>query len=143
MYNLGFIHMLEDIVMHTIVAIIISGVTLLFGLAMFKNDQKNKNEAIDTRFKNVDKDISKNDERIHREIKDLEIRNQKEHDNFERELHSFRNGLTKTVNDVVEMKTMMVHLDKSVGEVNKNVGTILNHMISNPTSSGNNNEPKS
>lgn len=121
--------MLTDVWTQVLALLIISAFGFWVGILIFKNDQKNKNEAIKVKFENVDKDISKNDHRLRLEMKKEFLIQQKQIDKVVGDVSMFENRLVKNVNDMIEVKTMIIHLDKSMDEINKKVDAILSYSM--------------
>jgi len=121
--------MLNEILIPFIVPLAGSTVVGIVGYIIFKNDQKNKNKAVDTRFNTMAKDVVQNDKRLRTEIADQNLRNDKMFNRLEAELIVIHNKQSEDSEKILATSLTMRNIKESVDDVSDKIDFVIKTMM--------------
>lgn len=125
--------MLNDILV-SLVAPIVSAfvaafVVLIIGYYIFRNDQRNKNKAVDTRFETVDKNVAKNDERIRDDFVQQNERNDKAIGRLERQIIQQNEVQIEQGKAILTNQLSVVNIGKTMDNLSTKLDVIIETLV--------------
>lgn len=117
--------MLSEILITFITPLLPTVILGIVGYIVFKTEQQSKLVAVDNKFRIIEKDINKNDERIRQEIKEQNERDDKRYDKIDRDIDDLKINMNRTMNNVNETKIMLSHFEKTMSGMSDKIDLLL------------------